>query len=161
MLRRRNCQAGIDKGRATFDVHQVDWSGTSYTRSSVRNQPFSRACLPQRLQKAPAVLIVLEDGASLLASCHRVIGRPEIFDPQRSRHAASIRLSAARQAQTTNFLGPLIHANASPFILIGTPSLDLPATWPRVSGGITVNGTNDTITINASSGNEYYKLTAP
>jgi hypothetical protein len=51
--------------------------------------------------------------------------------------------------------------NASAFILIGTPSLDLPAAWTPVSNGITVNGTNDTMMINASSGNQYYKLTAP
>jgi hypothetical protein len=51
--------------------------------------------------------------------------------------------------------------NASAFTLIGTPSLDWPILWMPLTNGITVNGTNETITINAGSGNQYYKLTAP
>ena len=51
--------------------------------------------------------------------------------------------------------------NASAFTLIGTPSLDGPIVWTPLTNGITVNGTNETITINPGSGNQYYKLTAP
>jgi hypothetical protein len=51
--------------------------------------------------------------------------------------------------------------NASAFVLSRTPSLASPITWTPVTSGISVNGTNNTITINASGGNQYYKLIAP
>ena len=51
--------------------------------------------------------------------------------------------------------------NAAAFVLNRTASLAPPVTWTPVTSGITVNGTNDTITINASSGNQFYTLTAP
>ena len=51
--------------------------------------------------------------------------------------------------------------NASAFVLNRTASLSLPITWIPVTSGITVNGTNNTITINTSSGNQFYALIAP
>jgi hypothetical protein len=50
--------------------------------------------------------------------------------------------------------------NASAFVLNHTPSLTAP-TWTPVTTGITVAGTNNTITINASAGDQYYALIAP
>ena len=53
-------------------------------------------------------------------------------------------------------------ANASAFVLNKTASLTLPITsWTPVTKGISVVGTNNTITNNASSGNEFYILIAP
>ena len=45
--------------------------------------------------------------------------------------------------------------NASTFVLNRTASLRLPITWTPVTSGITVNGTNNTITINTSTGNQF------
>jgi hypothetical protein len=42
-----------------------------------------------------------------------------------------------------------------------TPSLSSPITWTPVTSGITVNGTNNTTTINDSTGNQFYILIAP
>jgi hypothetical protein len=51
--------------------------------------------------------------------------------------------------------------NASAFVLNRTPSLSSPITWTPVTSGITVNGTNNTTTINDNSGNQFYILIAP
>jgi hypothetical protein len=51
--------------------------------------------------------------------------------------------------------------NASAFVLNRTASLTPPVAWTPVTSGITVNGTNYTITINARSGNQFYQLIAP
>jgi len=51
--------------------------------------------------------------------------------------------------------------NASTFVLNGAASVVSPITWTPVTNGITIDGTNNTITINASSGNQYYTLIAP
>jgi hypothetical protein len=52
--------------------------------------------------------------------------------------------------------------NASTFVLMRTASLAPPVTWAPVTNNITVNGTNNTMTINASSGRRYYyRLVAP
>ncbi|MGA3265740.1 MAG: hypothetical protein ABSE16_02840 [Verrucomicrobiota bacterium] len=51
--------------------------------------------------------------------------------------------------------------NASAFVLNRTASLSLPITWIPVTSGITINGTSNTITINASSGKQFYALIAP
>ncbi len=51
--------------------------------------------------------------------------------------------------------------NAASFVLNQTSSLAKPATWTPVINGITVSGTNFTITINAASGNRFYALIAP
>jgi hypothetical protein len=51
--------------------------------------------------------------------------------------------------------------NASAFVLNRSASLASPITWTPVAGGIAVNGTNNTITVSANSGNQYYALIAP
>jgi hypothetical protein len=51
--------------------------------------------------------------------------------------------------------------NASAFVLNRTASLSLPVTWTPMTSGINVNGTSNTITINTSSGNQFYALIAP
>jgi hypothetical protein len=51
--------------------------------------------------------------------------------------------------------------NSSAFVLNRTASLKLPITWIPITSGISVIGTNNTITIDASSGNQYYILIAP
>jgi len=50
--------------------------------------------------------------------------------------------------------------NAGAFVLNGTPTLTSPAPWAPVPGNITIDGTNFTITIDASS-HQFYKLIAP
>ncbi len=52
-------------------------------------------------------------------------------------------------------------ANASAFVLNKTASLTLPITWTQVTTGISIVGTNNTITNNAGAGNQYYSLIAP
>lgn len=51
--------------------------------------------------------------------------------------------------------------NASAFVLSGTDRLGSPSIWTPVTNGIATNGTSNTITINARSGNQYYELIAP
>ena len=51
--------------------------------------------------------------------------------------------------------------NASAFVLNLTTNLASPITWTPVTNGISLNGTNNRITINASNGNQYYALIAP
>jgi hypothetical protein len=51
--------------------------------------------------------------------------------------------------------------NAGPFVLNVAASLDSPVIWTPVTAGITVNGANNTTTINAGSGNQYFELIAP
>jgi endonuclease YncB( thermonuclease family) len=51
--------------------------------------------------------------------------------------------------------------NAGVFVLNGSASLNPPIAWTPVTSGITVIGSNNTITTNASSGNRFYLLIAP
>jgi hypothetical protein len=51
--------------------------------------------------------------------------------------------------------------NACAFVLNRTASLAPPVRWTLVTSGIAVNGTNYTITINTTGGNEFYQLFAP
>jgi uncharacterized protein YaaW (UPF0174 family) len=50
--------------------------------------------------------------------------------------------------------------NASGFVLNQTSSLTPPVIWTPVTSGITVSGTNYTITINTGSGAQFYALIA-
>jgi hypothetical protein len=50
--------------------------------------------------------------------------------------------------------------NATVFVLNQTASLIPPATWSPVTNSTTVNGTNYTVIINASSGDQYFLLMA-
>jgi hypothetical protein len=52
-------------------------------------------------------------------------------------------------------------AAASTSVLNGTPSLSSPIHWTPVTSGITVLGTNNTITLNATNGIQFYSLIAP
>jgi hypothetical protein len=49
-------------------------------------------------------------------------------------------------------------ASATDYVLKQTPSLAPPVKWSPVTNSIAVNGTNNTVTINASSGAEYFGL---
>jgi hypothetical protein len=51
--------------------------------------------------------------------------------------------------------------NAVVFVLNGSASLNPPIPWTPVTSGITVIGSNNTFTTNASSGNRFYVLIAP
>jgi uncharacterized repeat protein (TIGR03803 family) len=51
--------------------------------------------------------------------------------------------------------------SASAFGLVRASTLDSSTTWTPVTSGISINGTSNTITINAGFGNQYYKLVAP
>jgi len=51
--------------------------------------------------------------------------------------------------------------SASAFVLNQTASLAPPITWMPITSGISVSGTNNTITINDGSGSQYYALIAP
>jgi hypothetical protein len=51
--------------------------------------------------------------------------------------------------------------NASAFALVRAPSLAPSTTWTPVTNSIAVIGTSNTVTIEASGGDEYYKLVAP
>jgi hypothetical protein len=51
--------------------------------------------------------------------------------------------------------------NAAGFVLNQTSSLAPPAIWTPVTTRITVSGTTNTVTINTSSGNQFYSLIAP
>jgi endonuclease YncB( thermonuclease family) len=48
--------------------------------------------------------------------------------------------------------------NATIYVLNQTASLTPPAVWSPVTNSITVNGTNNTVVINASSGGQYFAL---
>jgi hypothetical protein len=51
-------------------------------------------------------------------------------------------------------------ANATDYVLNRTASLASPVTWLPVTNGITLNGINNTVIINASSGVQYFELLA-
>jgi hypothetical protein len=48
--------------------------------------------------------------------------------------------------------------NATTYVLNKTASLARPVTWTPVTNSITVNGTNNTVTVNASSGVQFFEL---
>jgi hypothetical protein len=50
--------------------------------------------------------------------------------------------------------------NAAGFVLNQTRSLSAPITWTPVTNGITVSGTNYTLSVNTSSGSGFYRLVA-
>jgi trimeric autotransporter adhesin len=48
--------------------------------------------------------------------------------------------------------------NATAYVLNKTASLARPVTWTPATNSITVNGTNNTVTVNASSGVQFFEL---
>ena len=51
--------------------------------------------------------------------------------------------------------------NASAFALLQAPDLDSSTKWTPVTNDITVSGASNTVSIDTSNGNQFYRLSAP
>jgi hypothetical protein len=134
------------------------FQGTTYTVPTNVNQHFITGCVPS--------------GFYQVTSANTPNGWMVTITPSASGAQADAAGVLAKRLLTVT--APRLNVMASPpnmvlswptntdgFGLNQTSSLVSPITWTPVTSGITVSGTNYTITINTASGAEFYALIAP
>ncbi|HXR08385.1 MAG TPA: putative Ig domain-containing protein [Candidatus Acidoferrum sp.] len=134
------------------------FNGTTYTVPASVNQHFITGCAPNgfynvtgantanglAVSVAPSASGAQADAAGVLA-----MGALTVTGPWLNFVASPSNLTLSWPT------------NAAGFVLNQTSSLAAPTTWTPVTSGISVNGTNYTITINTGSGVRFYALIPP